>query len=364
MRVLITGAAGNLGGILARHLLETSNHFLNLMMHRSPIAEDLGKSDRTQIYRCDLAEPKTLSEACANSDVIVHFGGVLFAPGPERFLPITNTVYTQNLVDEAIRNGVKKFILISFPHVEGPTSNENPCTDRQDRAPISVHAKTRLEAEVYLFEKCRKTGMRPISLRPGMVYGKDILMVSFARRLAEKRLLAVWRKPLPIHLISIDDFNACCKAAIENANAKGIYPLGDDGPTTLQAFTVQYGEPITSAAIGYSILRPLMEDLAQEAFFVIGLNTRNHVTVISQVAMGCVDGVTFNPADVAKVLLLSNATGAIFSHNHPSGQVSPSPEDRALTQRLREIMQLLGIRMVDHLIVGENRFFSFQEAGL
>jgi DNA repair protein RadC len=107
-----------------------------------------------------------------------------------------------------------------------------------------------------------------------------------------------------------------------------------------------------------------MEDLAQEAFFVIGLNTRNHVTVISQVAMGCVDGVAFNPADVAKVLLLSNSTGAICSHNHPSGQVTPSPEDRALTQRLREIMQLLGIRMVDHLIVGENRFFSFQEAGI
>ena len=128
--------------------------------------------------------------------------------------------------------------------------------------------------------------------------------------------------------------------------------------------TVQYGEPITSAAIAYSVLRPLMEDLAQEAFFVIGLNTKNRVTVISQIAMGCADGVAFQPADVAKVLLLSASTGCIVSHNHPSGFCDPSPEDRALTQRIRDIMQLLGIRFLDHLIVGENRFFSFQEAGM
>jgi DNA repair protein RadC len=107
-----------------------------------------------------------------------------------------------------------------------------------------------------------------------------------------------------------------------------------------------------------------MEDLAQEAFFVIGLNTRNRITVIHQVAMGCPDAVSLNPGDIAKVLLLSNSTGCIVSHNHCAGSVEPSPEDRALTNRIREIMQLLSIRFLDHLIIGENRFFSFQEAGM
>lgn len=163
MRVLITGAAGNLGTFLARFLLAEGYHFLNLMIHEKPLADELAQGNRTRIYSCDLGQPHTLVEVCAASDVIVHFAGMLFAPRPEKFLPRTNFVYTKHLVDAAIAGGVKRFILVSFPHVEGPTSVEDPCTDRQDREPVSV-------------------------------------------------------------------------AAIENSNAEGIYPLGDDCPTTLQDF--------------------------------------------------------------------------------------------------------------------------------
>ncbi len=236
MRVLITGAAGNLGNFLARFLLAESDHFLNLMMHEKPVADDLAQSDRTRVYPCDLAQPRTLAEVCSASDVIVHFAGVLFAPAPEKFLPLTNFVYTKNLVDGASARAVKRFVLISFPQVEGPTSAQDPCTDRQDREPVSVHAKTRLAAEKYVLEQGKESGMRAIALRPGMIYARDVLMIAFAKKLAEKRLLGVWRNPTPIHLLSLDDFNACCKAAIENPKAEGTYPLGDDGPTTLQDF--------------------------------------------------------------------------------------------------------------------------------
>ena len=126
MRVLITGAAGNLGGFLARFLWAESNHFLNLTKHEKPVADDLARSDRTRIYPCDLGQPGTLAELCSASDVIVHFAGVLFAPAPEKFLPLTNFVYAKNLVDAAIAGDVKRFVLISFPHVAGPTSLEDP----------------------------------------------------------------------------------------------------------------------------------------------------------------------------------------------------------------------------------------------
>ena len=236
MRVLITGAAGNLGSRLARYLLATSDHVLNLMVHRTPVGQDLTPRTRTHVYQADLADPKTLATPCAASDVIVHFAGVLFAPSPQTFLPVTNFQYTRNLVDAALAAGVKRFILISFPHVEGPTSRESPCVGRQDREPASVHAKTRLAAEKYLMEKARDTTMRAISLRPGMIYGNEVLMIAFAKQLANKRLLGVWKRPTPIHLLSIDDFNACVQAAIEKPEAIGVYPLGDDEPTTLQEF--------------------------------------------------------------------------------------------------------------------------------
>ncbi len=236
MRVLITGAAGNLGGLLARYLLANTDHELHLMVHQKPLPDDLQHHARVRVYQCDLADPRTLTDACSSSDVIVHFAGVLFAPHPERFLPVTNLAYTQHLVDAAIAGQVKRFILISFPHVEGPTTADQPCTDRQDRQPISVHAQTRLAAERYLMERGRASEMRAIALRPGMIYGREVLMIAFAKQLAQRRLLGVWSSPTPIHLLSIDDFNACCQAAIERPGAGGIYALGDEEPTTLQEF--------------------------------------------------------------------------------------------------------------------------------
>lgn len=236
MRVLITGAAGNLGSRLARHLAATGRHSLNLMTHTNALPPDLKAHPAVTEFRCDLADPASLRAACASADVIVHFAGVLFAPRPETFLPVTNTQYTKNLVDVAVEQKVKRFILISFPHVEGPTTPESPCTDRQDREPASAHARTRLAAERYVIARGGTSDMRAISLRVGMVYGREILMVAFARKLAAKRLLGVWREPTCYSLISIDDFNSAAAAAIESPIAEGIYPIGDDSPTTLQKF--------------------------------------------------------------------------------------------------------------------------------
>jgi nucleoside-diphosphate-sugar epimerase len=206
------------------------------MTHRTPLPEDLRDRPAVAEFRCDLADPATLHEACRAADVIVHFAGVLFAPGPEAFLPVTNTRYTRNLMDAAASDGVKRFILISFPHVQGPTTPEAPCNDREAGEPVSAHARTRRDAERYVLSEGRKNGMAAISLRLGMVYGREILMVEFARKLAERRLLGVWREPTCYHMIALDDFLAACRAAIESPIADGIYPLGDDAPTTLQDF--------------------------------------------------------------------------------------------------------------------------------
>ncbi len=231
--VLITGAAGNLGSLLAEYMKE--DVVLHLMYHRKMLKPELTGHPHVKAFQADLAKPESLYECLKGVDVVVHFAGVLFKHRPEKFLPITNTAYFNNLVRVARECGVKRIILISFPHVEGETFPEKPATGRLDGNPTSVHAKTRLEEEKILFES---DGLKTetVSLRVGMVYGKGILMIDAARVFAKYRLLGIWKKPTWIHLISTHDFLESTKQAIIKDHIKGIYHLGDDGVQTLQEF--------------------------------------------------------------------------------------------------------------------------------
>lgn len=233
MKVLVTGAAGNLGSSLARHLLG-GPHALHLLIHRKPLPADIATSPQVSVHRAELENPATLSAPCQGVDCIVHFAGLLFAPRPEKFLPKTNVGYVRNLVAAALAAGVQKFILISFPHVEGESFPDKPASGRLDGIPISVHAQTRLAAEQHLFEACAGRAMVPVSLRAGTLYGRGVLMVEAARWLLRHRLLAVWKQPTWFHLLALPDFLACVAAAVERENIAGIYNLGDDQPMTLQ----------------------------------------------------------------------------------------------------------------------------------
>jgi nucleoside-diphosphate-sugar epimerase len=235
MRILITGAAGNLGSLLVRHLWN-SPHELRLMIHDTPLPAPLAAHPKVSVIRADLDDPRTLGAPCAGVDCIVHFAGVLFAPRPEAFLPKTNLEYVQNVVAAALGAGVRKFILISFPHVEGESSPGSPARGQLVGEPASVHARTRLAAERHLFHACRERPMVPVALRPGMIYGRGVLMIEAGRWLMRHRLLAVWTRPTWIHLLALPDFLECTRAAIEDANVSGIYNLGDDHPLTFQRF--------------------------------------------------------------------------------------------------------------------------------
>jgi nucleoside-diphosphate-sugar epimerase len=235
MKILITGAAGNLGAFLARRLL-TSEHELNLLIHTRQLPNEIASQSNVKVFRADLADSISLYPACDGVDCVVHFAGVLFAPRPERFLPVTNVDYVENLVETALQSGVKKFILISFPHVEGESTPEQPALGRMDGKPDSVHAQTRLAAERLLFSRAKGTLMTPVALRPGMIYARGVLMIEAARWLMARRIMGVWKEPTWIHLLSLPDFLTCTVAATEGSKINGIYNLGDDQPTTLQEF--------------------------------------------------------------------------------------------------------------------------------
>jgi nucleoside-diphosphate-sugar epimerase len=233
--VLITGAAGNMGTLLARHLAGRVPR-LRLMYHRTPLAADLMAAPCVESVQADLANPLSVAAAVEGADVVVHLAGVLFAPRASRFLPITNVQWFSTLVDAAIAARVRKIVLASFPQVEGPTTFERPATGRLDREPLSVHARTRLEAERLLMSRTSGTTTVPVILRLGVVYGEGVLLVDAARRLARYSLLCVWREPTVIQLIAVPDYLRATEAAICRDEVGGIYHVGDDRPVTIQEF--------------------------------------------------------------------------------------------------------------------------------
>ncbi len=233
MKILITGASGNLGSRVAGHFMKRG-HELRLLLHKSSLPFDISGQSNVSVVRGDLSRAEAPDEACAGINCIVHLAGVLFAPLPERFLPRTNVGYVRNLADAARAAGVGKFVLVSFPHVEGATTPEHPASGRLDAVPDVVHFQTRLEAERYLLESSKGTAMTPVVFRAGIVYGKGIKLFEGARWMLRHRLMAIWRRPTWAHLIAMPDFLSALQSAIENPNASGIYQICDDGPLLLQ----------------------------------------------------------------------------------------------------------------------------------
>ena len=94
--------------------------------------------------------------------------------------------------------------------------------------------------------------------------------------------------------------------------------------------------------------------LPEEHIWAIAVNAFTHPIGLFEIAHGTVDIAIFKPADVFKRLLLVNASGFIMIHNHPSGNVDPSEEDKEINERLRKLGEELGIELLDFIIVGSN----------
>lgn len=99
---------------------------------------------------------------------------------------------------------------------------------------------------------------------------------------------------------------------------------------------------------------PLVADLDRETFWVLMMDGRNRVIGVHVLSIGTLTAALVHPRELAKALILSNAAAAVLVHQHPSGDASPSSEDVALTERLSAVGDLLGIRILDHVIIGEN----------
>src|SRR5207302_8829691 len=104
--------------------------------------------------------------------------------------------------------------------------------------------------------------------------------------------------------------------------------------------------------------------LDREVFLALVLDGKNQLLGFNQVSVGSLSAALVHPREVFKAAILANAAAIILVHNHPSGDPEPSPEDRAITGRLKEAGELLGIKVLDHVVIGDGRYVSFADQQL
>ena len=125
----------------------------------------------------------------------------------------------------------------------------------------------------------------------------------------------------------------------------------------------QKGKPIKSAGDVYAYCAPKFSGADKEEFRVLHLDTRNRIIKDEIISIGTLNRSLIHPREVFKSAIKESANSIILVHNHPSGDPEPSEEDKEITKKLFEAGELLNIKVLDHVIVGNGTYYSFNEKG-
>jgi len=157
----------------------------------------------------------------------------------------------------------------------------------------------------------------------------------------------------------------------ELQQVKGIGPRNSFGLKLFQAVSERYVKGkifkknlLTSPKAVANYLREKLGRKKKEYFVILSLNSRNNLIKISDVSVGTLNANLVHPREVFKEAIYAHAAQVILAHNHPSGDFKPSEDDLVITKRIVEAGKILGIKVVDHIIVAKNGFFSFRKEGL
>ncbi len=128
--------------------------------------------------------------------------------------------------------------------------------------------------------------------------------------------------------------------------------------------TLRLGSALTAPDLTRAFLLAQLRDRPFEVFCCLHLDNRHRLIAFEEMFRGTLDGTSVHPREVVKAALARNAAAVILAHNHPSGVVDPSQADRLITQRLKDALAMVDVRVLDHVIVGDGHCYSFTEHGL
>nr|WP_163501980.1 DNA repair protein RadC [Halomonas socia] len=123
------------------------------------------------------------------------------------------------------------------------------------------------------------------------------------------------------------------------------------------------GRKITQPALAFEYLQILLQDYEHEVFSAIFLDSQHRVICFGELFRGTIDSASVYPREVVKQALACNSASVILVHNHPSGDPEPSDADRRITQRLKDALGLVEVRVIDHVVVGGEGCASLVELG-
>ena len=128
--------------------------------------------------------------------------------------------------------------------------------------------------------------------------------------------------------------------------------------------SILYGNRrIKSSYEAVGLVKEFLENSDREKLIVCCLNTKNEPTSLSVVSVGSLNSSIVHPREVFKTAVVSNSASVIIAHNHPSGDMRPSKEDLNITERIKQSGEILGIKLLDHLIIGNEKYLSLKEEG-
>ena len=156
------------------------------------------------------------------------------------------------------------------------------------------------------------------------------------------------------------------KSSGKEGNGAASAQAAETQPLKVRVMLVREG-PAEKANIGspedaFKLLRREVTGLDREQLWRIDLDARHNVLGYEVVSVGTATASLVHPREIFKGAILNSAVGIVLAHNHPSQDTSPSPEDREVTRRVSRAGELLGIPLVDHLVLSDEKFYSFKQS--
>lgn len=206
-----------------------------------------------------------------------------------------------------------------------------------------------------------------LALGPGALADVELLVLFMGTGCRGKHVLESARQLLKVHgplrkLLDMDPTRLMQLPALGPARACKLVAALELANRHLRA-QLDRGDSMRDPGSAARYFKQRLRSRPQEVFAALFLDTRNRTLAYEELFTGTIDAAAVYPREVVRRALLHNAAGVIVSHNHPSGSAEPSAADREITRHLQQALDLVGIRLLDHVVVGEGTPVSMAERG-